>query len=341
MLEDLLTTEIEANSGIPDELKLELPLQPSFPEVIDNTCRSAFRKCQTYWWYQNIFKIKPARPSIHLHAGAAFARGLEIARIAYYHDKLSPEDAVAKGVEALITAYGDFDAPPDSTKSCERMVMGLISYFERYPLNEDYLRPYEAPDGDLGVEFSFSLPIEDESGQPLLHPDTGNPLLYAGKFDMLAVPTPGSFPVPVDGSALFICDEKTTSQLGESWRNQWRLDSQFTGYVWGAKSFGFPVVGAVIRGVSFLKSKNDHAEVIIQRADWEIARWKRELVKDVQDMIWLYKSGQDSISMALDKGVCASYGGCAFSTLCESRNPENWIPLHYVKNLWNPLERAD
>jgi len=317
-------------------LDITLPLDWTFPEVIDNTARSAWRKCETYSMYQTFNKIKPQTPSIHLHAGAAFAKGIEMTRRGFYEQKLSIADARKLGVIELIKAYGDFETLPDSTKSCERMVLGLIAYFDQYPLDSDYLKPYYSESAEsYGIEFSFALPIEDETGSPLLHPVTGNPLLYAGKFDMLgqageSAKNPG---------ALFVVDEKTTAQLGNSWLKQWGLDSQFTGYCWGARSYGLPVAGAVIRGVSFLKSGNGHAEATIFRPDWQIQRWHREMVRDVKRMIRAFETRD--ISMALDKSICGNYGGCSFSFLCESPNPQQWIPLHFQKNTWNPLHREE
>lgn len=338
-LNDLIAQETTASST--SSPPLTIPLERSFPEVIDNTCRSSFRKCETYWQYQSVNKIKSQSPSIHLHAGAAFAKGIEVTRRSFYERNLSPEDALADGVQALVEAYGDFETLPESTKSCERMVHGLVSYFDTYRLGEDYIRPFFNKESEShAIEFSFALPIEDK-GVPLLHPDTGNPLLYAGRFDMLGEADPELFPMAALGGSLFVVDEKTTSQLGESWRKQWTLDSQFTGYCWGARSFGFPVAGAVIRGISFLKSSNGHAECIIQRPDWQINRWHEEMVRDVKRMIQLYKEGADSVSMALDKAICGNYGGCTYSLLCEAKEPENWVPLYYERNTWNPLHKED
>lgn len=319
----------------------ELPLQWSFPEVIDNTCRSSFRKCETYWMYQTINRIKPASPSIHLHAGAAFAKGMEVTRKSFYELGLSADESLVSGINALITAYGDFEPPEGSNKTCEKMTSGLISYFDRYRLGEDFVEPYRVPSSaSRGIEFSFSLPIEDEDGKPILHPETGNPILYAGRFDMLGTVV-GDASLGLAKGTHLIVDEKTTSQLGQSWRAQWALDSQFTGYVWGARSQGLNIIGALIRGISFLKSGHGHEEVVIFRPEWQIERWHRELVRDVKRMLAVYHAGKSAVSQALDKGVCGNYGGCSFNLLCESPNPENWIPIHFAKNTWNPLERGD
>jgi hypothetical protein len=307
-----------------------LPLQWKFPDVIDNTLRSSFRKCETYWMYSSINKIKPNSPSLHLHAGGAFAKGIEETRRAFYERNESSEDAIAIGVNALLTFWGDFYVEDTSNKSCERMVQGLLSYFDQYPLETDSIKPYYNPENEsYGIEFSFALPIPDEDGNPLLHPETGDPLLYAGRFDMLG---------DMQG-VLFVTDEKTTGQLGNSWLKQWSLDSQFTGYCWAARQYGLPVAGAVIRGISFLTNGNGHAECIIYRPEWQTDRWLVELRRDVRRMIHAFKTRD--ISQALDKAICGNYGGCSFSMLCESPTPDAWIPIHYEINQWNPLHKED
>lgn len=318
--------------------ELQLPLKRSFPELIDNTCRSAFRKCEKYWYYQNILRIKPAEPSIHLHAGGAFAKGLEIARRSYYEQGMSSEDAIAQGVIAATSFWGDFPEYEHSNKSLSRTLAAIPYYFSVWKLEEDFIRPYVSGTGPHGIEFSFALPIEDENGNYILHPDTGNPVLYGGRFDMLAVVDSDTLPGAGRGT-IFVEDEKTTSQLGDSWRKQWNLDSQFTGYCWAARSYGLPVAGAIIRGISFLKNGNGNAEAIVFRPEWQIARWHKELVRDVKRMIELYRQGDDDVSMALDKSICQNYGGCSYSILCESPNPDNWIPLHFVENTWNPMDK--
>lgn len=306
----------------------EVPLQRSFPAVIDNTNRSSFRKCETYWQYANINRIKPATPSIHLHAGAAFAKGIETVRRAFWESKASPADALALGIHALITHFGDFVIDEGHNKSCERLCQALISYFDQYPIDADSIQPFHNVEADTyGIEFSFAITIPDDDGSPILHPDSGDPLIYGGKFDMLGV----------RDNVLFVTDEKTTSQLGNAWLKQWSLDSQFTGYCWAAQQYGYPVAGAIIRGISFLKNGNGHAEAVIFRPQWQIDRWLNELRRDVKRMIELYKNPQLGVSMAIDKSICGNYGGCGYSMLCESPNPESWIPLHYAKNTWNPL----
>jgi hypothetical protein len=297
-----------------------------FPTVIDNTGRSQFVTCPTKWAYANCYKIAPKEPSIHLHAGGAFAFGLEITRKAFWDDGQSPHQAIKLGTEALMEFYGSFECPDHINKSKPRIVEALWEYFLEYPLGADPVKPYKSASGKHGIEFTFSVPL------PILHPDTSEPLLYAGRFDLLGVYQ----------DTMFAVDEKTASQLGKSWLDQWELDSQFTGYCWAGQQYNFPVGGAIIRGISILKEKYGHAQAIIYRPQWMLERWYENLLWDIEAMLGTYdrlRNGKH-IKMALDKGICAQYGGCSYARLCTSQNPALWIEAEYAPRNWNPLHKG-
>jgi hypothetical protein len=153
--------------------------------------------------------------------------------------------------------------------------------------------------------------------------------MYGGRFDMFA-----EFQ-----DAMFVEDDKTTSQLGPSWMKNWVLDSQFTGYCFAAREFGHTVAGAIIRGLSILKSGYGHAQAIVYRPDWMIERWYENLLRTIEDMIRTWE--QERYIYALDKHSCNAYGGCGFSRLCESPNPQGWLEMYYEPRIWNPLAKGD
>jgi len=296
---------------------------PDFPELLDNTAISNWDSCEKKTEYFSIHRIIPAGPNIHLHAGGAFAHGLEVCRRAFYEQGLPKAEAERQGLEAIIKFYGPLEFPPARTgdKSCDNVIRAYDSYNQRYPLGVDPIKPLITANGKAMVEFTFSIPLE------VAHPQTGNPLLYGGRADMIGEMS----------HALWVTDEKTASALGESWAKQWDLDSQFTGYIKAAREFGYPVAGALVRGVGLLKTKITHAEVQVHRDDWQIERWWTELQYKVERMVEAWKKRR--FSMALTKGSCNAYGECSYAMLCKVREPENWIPLHYRRNTWNPLEK--
>ena len=300
-----------------------------FPQHIDNTMREAFVVCPTKFWRAHIQDLAPLQPSIHLHAGGAFAAGLEATRRAYFEQHRSPAEALAAGLDALTAFYGDFDPPAQSVKTVANMREALIYYFEAWPLETDTLRPKH-------IEWRFEHPIPN-----LVHPDNGGPIYYVGRSD-----APGEL-----NGMYTIEDDKTASSLGATWCKQWDLDSQGTGYVWAAQQEGYmprDSQGPVLfRGVSILKPKYTkggeyiraesfgHAQVLTYRPPWVVQRWQDQLVRDVKRMIHAYLNNE--WDLALHKNACAAYGGCPFKDLCLSQEPDAWIPVNYVKRKWNPL----
>lgn len=188
--------------------------------------------------------------------------------------------------------------------------------------------------------FDFELPI--------VHPDTGINLRYAGRYDMLASDKNGR---------LYVVDEKTTSRLGDSWVSQWDLDTQMTGYIcsvkkayedeWvastkGPREFEMPEIMAQIRGISILKNDYGHAEIPIVRPQWMIDRWYMQLHADVSRFVRAYENakgvGQQAYDMALHSNACSAYNrDCDYKQLCLSPNPERLVTGSYQTAIWNPL----
>lgn len=308
---------------------------PSFPTVIDNSMLNEFRSCPQSFFRSYIEQWKPKAVSVHLHAGGAFARGLEVARRAYFDEGQPPEDAVAAGLDALIRAYGDYLPPPDSAKSLERTAGAFEYYFSVWPFEVDKAVPVRSPvTGRHAIEFSFVEPLD------IAHPETGEPLLYSGKSDAI---------VRI-GNGTFICDEKTTSSLGAAWQNKWEMRSQFTGYCWGAQRRGQQVDGVLVRGVSILKTKYDHAQAITYRPQWEIDRWYRQTLRDIHRMKQLWAQTRISVenerpaAQAWDYNLgeaCDQYGGCKYVSACKTPSPYSVLELYFERRHWDPVSHTE
>lgn len=337
----------------------------AFPDAIDNSFRSTARACMTQARYRYIEDLSPPGESVHLHFGGSVAYGLEQARRAFHDEHKTVAEAVEIGAQAAWDYYGpDFTAPIKSPKTRENAKLYIRYYFTIWPLDSDAVQPTRAADGSLRVEWRFKFPIPD-----LIHPDHGGPIYYVGRSDMIA--TLMNMPT--------VEDDKSATQLGEKWANQWQLDGQFLGYVWAAQQDGILVPDqpgtALIRGVgvytpkfvkpgtesyvkatgadlqemvqkgeaeySLLKSFG-HSQAIVHHAPWMIARWLRQLKRDVGRLIYAYINDPDGTKgewdLALDKSSCGGYGGCAYTDLCMSENPEQWKAINFVKRRWDPLE---
>ena len=228
----------------------------------------------------------------------------------------------AAGLHACINTYGDFECPADSAKSLERTAGALEFYFQQYPLGADGLTPLAFPDGRKAIEFSFAEPLD------VLHPVTGNPILYTGRCDLIAEFAGGIYAV----------DEKTTSSLGASWGRQWEMRGQFTGYQWAAQRAGLNVQGTLVRGVSILKTKYDTQQVPTYRAPHEVDRWLDQTHRDLRRAIAMWQDGH--WDYAIDS-ACAEYGGCSMVRICKSPDPDSWLPIDFTQRVWDPLARRE
>jgi hypothetical protein len=296
--------------------------RPPFPSVLDSTLLGAFRSCPRKAELAYFHHWKPQSESVHLVAGAAYAKGLEVARTSFYIEGKHPDDAVADGISALLESYGDFQCPSDSAKSPTRTAGALEFYFYSYPLGSDAAIPMTLPGGKRGIEFSFLEPL----GIP--HPVSGDPLLYSGRMDMLC---------DFEGMKLGE-DDKTTSSLGASWSNQWQLRSQFTGYVWGALQAGIELNGFLIRGVSILKTKYDTQQAITYRPAWQIDRWLKQTRRDIQRMVQCWESGYFDYNL---DHACTEFGGCTFRDVCQMRDPQSLLSSRFERRRWDPVERTE
>lgn len=294
--------------------------QPSFPLWVDNSALSAFRSCERKAFWEHIRSIQPMPASIHLHAGGAFARGLEVARRRFYIQHESLDASIHAGLIALITAYGDFPCPEKESKTWDRMAGALIYYFDQWPMDTDAIQPIILGKA-AAIEFSFAIPLN------IAHPETGEPILYTGRADMI-----GSF-----RDSVFCVDEKTTKHLGANWAEQWQLRSQFIGYTWAAREYGHRVAGTIVRGVSILKTLYNHAEAIVYHNDYLISEWHKLTLTTIRRMIECWQNGEWQFNFA---EACSAYSGCPFVRLCSSPEPERWMQYYTDRN-WDPLNRPD
>jgi hypothetical protein len=315
---DLLHAEVIGQFDTPSAQAV--PTGPvMFPHTWDSTMLAAFRSCPQKCFRTYVEHWKPKAESVHLIAGGAFAKGIEVARKVFFDEGGSREDAEAMGLHALIQAYGDFECPPESAKSLQRMCGALEFYLASYPLGDDGMAPHQVG-GKNAIEFSFAEPLD------IRHPVTGDPILYTGRSDLIAEFMGG----------IYVVDEKTTSSLGASWSKQWEMRSQFTGYIWAAKRAGIDAAGAVVRGVSILKTKYDTQQAITHRSQYEIDRWQDQTQRDIARAIEMWREGRWDYSL---DSACGEYGGCSMVEVCKSSTPQDWLPIYFERRVWDPLAR--
>lgn len=305
--------------------------RPILPVNVDSTMMNCFRSCHQKAFLEFVRGFRPTGISIDLHAGGCFATALEaIYNSLWLHHRSFPE-AMLRGHAAFLGAWGDFEIPEfkRTAKTRDRVWEAVESYFVEYPPLTDIVQPYTA-EGRPTLEYTFAIPLEPiahiNTGEFPIHPTTGGPFVYCGRFDMLG---------QKDGRPC-VRDEKTTgSSIGQNWARQWQLRSQFMGYVWACRHFGLDVQEVVIRGISILKTDIKHAQSVQTYSDGLIARWYEQLRRD----LWTLRRCWDAGYWDYNLGeACTSYGTCIFMDACSSNNSEPWLSDMEVRR-WTPLSK--
>ncbi len=296
-----------------------------FPNQVDNSILSTFDSCSRKAYWQYLLHLAPLNKSPDLHAGGAFALGIEVARRTLWVDGGSITDALEEATRAMMGFWGDYEPPDNHPKTFVNMVAALYDYFEVYPPHNDPVKPYIMSNGKPAVEFTFAIPTS------VMHPHTGHPIMYCGRFDLL-----GYY-----NDVLFIIDEKTTKSLGAYWLKQWDMRGQFIGYCWAAQQYGFKVNHALVRGIAIQKTQFGHLQAINMYPNWQLDQWHIMMERKLKRMVQCFELGEglDDHAFAWDMSfgdACASYGGCQFVPLCTSAQPDLWFSEYEVRE-WKPL----
>lgn len=296
-----------------------------FPLVIDSTMLTAFSECERRFSWEYLMHYKSKLPSIHLHAGGAYAAGLEEYRKSYYQDELSAQRALAMGKAKIQEAWGDFDPDPPGkhNKSLDRVLGALDYYHETWPIDKDTLDPYYIG-SDLAVEVSFAIPLDN-----IRSPDTGEPIIIAGRFDQVVRYTDA-----IGRVSVYNLDDKTTKQMGDKWAEQWATRGQFLLYSWAMRNRGIPVQGMIVRGMCFYKDRYQARQCVVTHNDYHIDRWETEMFIRIEKMreAWV----RNDWSYAYNNN-CGSYGGCTYKDICITEDHMPFLEGNYEKRVWNPL----
>lgn len=300
-------------------------LVPILPAWVDSTMISAFRSCPRKFYYEFILGLRPPGISVDLHAGGVFAHCLEVVRKEFYLNQRTLDEALLRANAAFEIAWGDFVIPDHkrTNKRPDRVWAAVESYFETYNPTFDHIQPYFS-DGKPTFEFTFAIPL-DLAGFPL-HPVSGEPFLYAGRFDLLG-----------EYMGLPVVEDDKTSGSGHysNWSEKWDLRGQFIGYTWACQQLGLPVEQVVVRGVGIQATQIAHAEVIKPYSNVLRARWLEQLRRDLVRLVDCWNAGYFDYNFGES---CTDFGNCIFTQPCQSSEPEPWLKTFDVRR-WNPVNK--
>lgn len=289
----------------------------NFPICVTNSMASDYLRCPYLWWQKYILRIGPQEQSIHLAAGGAIAAGLADARKAFYQDGVEREQAEFLGFKRIMRewSYHDFgEDGPRPNKSLGQAVNAYYDYHDKFPMDTTDIKPVlygPTP----AIEFSFSIPT------PILHPQSGEPILFEGTLDMIAGME--------DTDKAVLVDEKTCQFVSDSWLKAFALRSQFIGYTYAAQHFKWPIHGVLVRGIVMKRAGGiEFVSPFYQYDKHMITEWWLTFSSVIQDMVDTYKQLRYPRKALGD--ACSAFAGCAFQDRCLSPTPER-VPGFEVK----------
>jgi len=334
-----------------------MALQHFFPLTWDST-QLAATACPIKFFRQHVQHLAQEE-SVHLIAGASFARGIHVTRESFYTHGMDEHTSISLGIAALQEEYGDFYCPWNENKSINRMSVALEAYFSHFRLPFDEVVPMKLADGTHSMEYGMVQPIRDLNNEFILHPTLNVPLMFSGRLDLLASYMGKSW----------IVDEKTTSGYFPSdYGSQWELRGQFSGYSWLAEQTYLAegiselhgLSGVIVRGVSLPKSVSNDAskrqasyadsgtvkfrEHLSHRSEFMVANWHRFMVEKVLQAKESYLRYLDNEAKQPEKfftgnygDMCTSYSrACSFMASCKNPDAESFLSVDYPQTIWRP-----
>lgn len=312
-------------------------LEPILPSYIDSTMLSCFRSCPQKFYLEFVLGLRPSEVSIDLHCGGAFSHTIETFYKQFYTDQslagLTPTErtnaAKLQAFHAFNQYWGEVEAPIGHAKTKDNTWLAFEEYLKTFPPLTDHVQPYFVS-GQPTFEFTFAVPLtpigqQDDGHCFPAHPITGDPFLYAGRYDMV-----GTY-----NSAACIRDEKTTGQAGQRWAEQWDLRGQFIGYTWASRVSGLDVKWTVVRGIVIQKTSIRCLEAIKSYPEHVVLLWHEQLRRDLWRLRRAWDSGWFDYNLAES---CNAYGGCMFKNACLSATPDSWLE-GFIQRRWNPLQK--
>ena len=323
-IRDLSQATPDVGAPIPSSTSLKAEL----PNYLDSTMITCWRGCQRKFYNEFVLGLRPTGLSVDLHAGGCFALAVETVQRKMWEENLSFDTALLYAEAAFQVAWGDFEIPEfkKTSKTRDRMWEAVLDYFREYPPLTDPCPPYFDASGKPTFEYTFAIPLtKTHSGREFpMHPITGDPFLWTGRFDMLGNymgrPTPR--------------DDKTGGSIGSEWTSLWKLRNQFMGYVWACRECGLDTEGVLVRGMGILKTEFKHAEVYQPFSQDLLDRWHEQLCNDIWEIVYSWKTEAWQYDFA--DNCVTFFKPCMFMDACTSSNPDAWLSQLEVRR-WNPL----
>lgn len=316
---------LEASTFI-HRLKAEKRVQMDNTEFID------WNSCWVKGMYSGGLRRVPAHGVAPLLFGQAVHTGMK-------HLLLGHDLGFALSQAQLDATENKLDMLCDPRRNSATLVDLLSGYYTHTQIMPaERLVPVEI-NGVRVVEQTFSFPIGKiffKAGE-LLTTDVEIEVWWSGIMDALVY----------HQNAIWVCDHKTTTVMGEKFVDDKLRSSQMLGYTHIGRLFekqlSKPVRGVLINALALRKNDYEFKQFTLPMADWKIVEWQSETLRAVYNLV---RNALDFLStgeaVPVREHCVTKYGKCKFFDLCESvpavRERMLYDTGFFTENKWHPIE---
>lgn len=322
-----------------DVSKLKIGMNEGGIFVVDNSALASFYGCTTAAWLRYLQGYTGMEDSAALKAGSAAHKAREV-----YYKTGQVQDAMLAFMDSY---YGWAKAH----------VVGddRLSYDNTFAIVQEYLRSLEPlgdgrfkgsvlayPEPEKQIEIADCLPLDAQDG-----------IYYATRMDGLGVYSNG----------YAIEEFKTTGMINAIWKNKWKLASQLTGYLWGARQlFELPILGVFVQGLELGKLPSDpgrkcsthgqkYSQCRLLHAKWEtvgllerpeplIEGWRQDALagaRKMRDLLVQAPNLADVQALAQEGMFNNNCQWCQFIGMCEMGRQPHLIQANLKVEWWSPF----
>ena len=218
----------------------------------------------------------------------------------------------------------------DNARTRYTLVRGLVWSLEA--LGTDILTPYEFPDGTLGIELSWRVPLPHfyfEPQTPDPTKDKAKNYILCGHFDGL---------VNFQGD-VYVLERKTTKQTLKSFFfKKFSPDVQISTYALAADLMyqTLDIRGVIVEVMQTAVGFSRYLRQSIKRTP----ELRSEFLEEVIHYIKKAEEYAESVNYPKDEAVCELYGGCNYRKIC-SLSPsvrQDFLESGFKLDKWNPLK---
>lgn len=298
---------------------------------IDNSSLEQFNVCSRSAQHYLVDGRETSRERSALTYGTAIHNGLE----PIMAHGTSP-DVLQQSADRIIDTYKNESVPIDEWRTPDRAIETLKFYSRFYDLE---LWKLLYIDSKPQVELSFQIPLGTISLNcpvALLNKTIKNVfVIWTGRIDAI---------VEWDGQ-LWIVDHKTSSVMGPSYWEDFKLSQPQQGYTWAAtKLLKQRVSGSVINGIFCRKPTKTGTPTEFERqrfiyTDEQLIEWEHNTLILVSDFLSHCVRGYFPMET---KQCIGKYGTCQYHPVCTSPLKDRSVILsssEYKHVTWNPLNQ--